>query len=434
MSNKPSCLVVDDETDLSELIVITLARMGIAADSAHTVDDAKFMLKRHRYELCLTDMRLPDGNGLDLVRHINQQYPGMPIAVITAFGSADNAVQALKAGAFDYLTKPISLQQLRPLVEAALKLSQQQPAKAPSALIGQSAAILQTNSKIEKMARTQAPVLIYGETGSGKELAARLIHENSSRRDKPFIVARCSTLHEHLADDILFGTISRPGLFQQANGGTLMLDEITDLPLATQTRLLRMVQEKSMTLPGQATEINMDVRLISTSQKNMQSQMEHGHFRQDLFYRLSVMELSMPALRDRVEDIGLLARHFLEKSSRGQLKIDDAAMHVLAAYAFPGNVKELENILERAIALSDNAAISSEDILLPETSKHADISIHASGLALPDFLENIEKQAILDALEKTGQNKTAAAKLLGVSFRTLRYRLSKLGLSRGDED
>ncbi|MEZ0232523.1 MAG: sigma-54-dependent transcriptional regulator [Methylophilaceae bacterium] len=438
MSTKPACLVVDDETDLSELIVMTLERMGVSADSADNLDDAKYMLKKRDYGLCLTDMRLPDGNGLDLVRHINQHYAGLPVAVITAFGSADNAVSALKAGAFDYLTKPISLQQLRPLVESALKLSQNEPIKRNVTLIGQSALIKQINSTIEKLARNQAPVLIQGDTGTGKALVAKLIHDNSARQDKAFVIAHCNAIAENLIEEVLFGNQTKDGLFQQANGGTLLIDEVADLPLATQIKVLRVIQEKKVWRVGSTNEEPIDVRIISSSQRNLTQMMDQGRLRQDLYYRLNVVELNMPTLREIAEDIPLFIQHFLERQCKSSgcalLPLDSAARKLLLEYSFPGNVKELENILERAVALCENGIIKPEDLALPKNVKSHEMPIDANGLALPDFLENIEKTAIINALEKTGHNKTAAAKLLGVSFRTLRYRLSKLGLSKDNDE
>ena len=445
MTQKLTCLVVDDETDLSELLVLTLERMGITTDSASNVEDAKHLLAHRKYALCLTDMRLPDGNGLDLVKHIGQHYAGLPVAVITAFGSAENAVSALKAGAFDYLTKPISLQQLRPLVQSALKLSDPAAAPAPGGLnlIGDSAPIQQVRSMIEKLARSQAPVYISGESGSGKELAARLIHINSSRRDGPFIGVNCGAIPENLMESEFFGykkgaftgaNHDKEGMFHAANGGTLFLDEVADLPLAMQVKLLRAIQEKKVRMVGGTQEEAVDVRIISATHRNLPVMMENGHFRQDLYYRLNVIELKMPALREMPQDIPLLAQTLLEKQCRmvgcAVPDLDSKARAVLMQHDFPGNVRELENVLERALALSDGKTIMAGDLLLESEPKSVHITPEPNGLALPEYLEAIERKAILDALEKTGQNKTAAAKLLGVSFRTLRYRLSKLGLSK----
>ena len=444
MTSKPTCLVVDDETDIRELVVLTLDRMGLAADSAANVTEAMQLQTARDYALCLTDMRLPDGSGLDLVRHIAQHHTGLPVAVITAHGSAENAVSALKAGAFDYLTKPISLKQLRPLVQAALKLSDAQtPSADGPALIGASPAIQQVRGLIAKLARSQAPVYISGESGSGKELAARLIHVNGSRRDGPFIGVNCGAIPENLMESEFFGykkgaftgaQQDKEGMFHAANGGTLFLDEVADLPLAMQVKLLRVIQEKKVRRVGGTQEESVDVRIISATHRNLPLMMENGQFRQDLYYRLNVIGLRMPALREMPQDIPLLAQSLLEKqchvSGMAVPALDAAASAMLMQHSFPGNVRELENVLERALALSDGNNITAEDLLLNDETKPIPAVLGGAALPLPEYLENIEKQAILDALEKTGNNKTAAAKLLGVSFRTLRYRLSKLGLSK----
>lgn len=453
MSKKPICLVVDDETDIRELIVMTLERMGIASDSAANVDDAKFMLSRGHYSLCLTDMRLPDGNGLDLVKYIGIHHAGLPVAVITAYGSAENAVSALKAGAFDYLTKPISLNQLRPLVQSALKLAETEPAppeNSPS-LTGDSALITQVRAMIEKLARSQAPVHISGESGSGKELAARLIHANSSRREGPFVAFNCGAMSEALLEAEFFGyrkgsfvgaEHDKMGAFQLARGGTLFLDEVADLPLPTQVKLLRAIQDKKIRMVGDAHEEPIDVRIISATHRSLPQRMEAGQFRQDLYYRLNVIELRMPALRERSEDIPMLVKNLLEKlclqSKTPAPTLDKDALDILRHHHYPGNVRELENILERALALCDGKVILADDLLLEQESVVLDTTMlektDSKGMALPDYLENIEKTAILNALEKTRHNKTEAARLLGVSFRTLRYRLSKLGLSKDQDD
>jgi two-component system response regulator PilR (NtrC family) len=448
MTKNPTCLVVDDETDIRELLVLTLERMGINADSADNVEDAKHMLARHSYALCLTDMRLPDGNGLDLVKHIGQQHAGLPVAVITAFGSAENAVSALKAGAFDYLTKPISLKQLRPLIESALKLSDTEtPIPGSLNMIGDSAPIMQVRSMIEKLGRSQAPVYISGESGSGKELAARLIHANSSRREGAFIAINCGAISENLMESEFFGykkgaftgaNIDKAGMFHAANGGTLFLDEVADLPLAMQVKLLRAIQEKKVRMVGGTQEESVDVRIISATHRNLSLMMDKGEFRQDLYYRLNVIELKMPSLRERPTDIPLLAKSLLEKQCRQQGSpvpdLDGKARALLIQHSFPGNVRELENVLERALALCDGKTIQAEDLLLKGEQKSSAVALDARNLALPEYLEDIEKKVILDALEKTHHNKTAAAKLLGMSFRSLRYRLSKLGLGKDDDE
>jgi two-component system response regulator PilR (NtrC family) len=454
-----NCLVVDDETDIRELVVLTLERMDIKADSAASVEEAKDLLAQRDYDLCLTDMRLPDGLGLELVQHISANYIGLPVAVITAYGSAENAVSALKAGAFDYLTKPISLKQLRPLVESALKLARSDAKETKNTvdLIGSSPAIDYVRVMIEKLARSQAPVYISGESGSGKELAARLIHSNSSRRDKAFVAVNCGAIPENLMESEFFGykkgaftgaAQDTLGLFQAANGGTLFLDEVADLPLAMQVKLLRAIQEKKVRTVGGTAEEAVDVRIISATHKNLGTMMEHGQFRQDLYYRLNVIQLKMPALRERPEDIPELTQKLLQKICEGQAievpVLEDSAKKMISELQFAGNVRELENMLERALALCDGQKITADDLFMYEegianksnakaTAQHDFDPSHNAAIGLPEYLEDIEKRAIIKALEKSNNNKTAAAKLLGVSFRTLRYRLAKLGLAKDEE-
>lgn len=458
MSQKPNCLIVDDETDIRELLAMTLERMDIETFSASNIEEAKILLKERPYALCLTDMQMPGGTGLDLVNHINEFHTGLPVAVITAHASADNAVSALKAGAFDYLAKPISLKQLRPVIEFALKLSTQTNTLNPNTLdmIGDSEPIQYVRSMIAKLARSQAPVYISGESGSGKELAAKLIHQNSSRADGAFIAVNCGAIPENLMESEFFGykkgaftgaTQDKEGMFQAANGGTLFLDEVADLPLAMQVKLLRAIQEKKVRMVGSTAEEPVDVRIISATHKNLTEMMDAGQFRQDLYYRLNVIQLKMPALRDRPSDIPLLANLLLSKLCASQKtavpNIDSQAQTYISSLRFPGNVRELENMLERALALCDGKTITVEDLLVEgnsnrphETQTHTpDLFQHHNHneINLTDYLEEMEKKAIIQALDKTNNNKTAAAKLLGVTFRTLRYRLAKLGLSKEDE-
>jgi two-component system, NtrC family, response regulator PilR len=455
MAQQFNCLVVDDETDIRELVVLTLERMDIHADSAGSLEEAKHLLSKRTYDLCLTDMRLPDGLGLELVQHIAANYTGLPVAVITAYGSAENAVSALKAGAFDYLTKPISLKQLRPLVESALKLSRSDVKETSNTidLIGSSPVMGQVRAMIEKLARSQAPVYISGESGSGKELAARLIHSNSSRRDKTFVAVNCGAIPENLMESEFFGykkgaftgaAQDTQGLFQAANGGTLFLDEVADLPLAMQVKLLRAIQEKKVRTVGGTSEEPVDVRIISATHKNLSDMMAKGLFRQDLYYRLNVIQLKMPSLRERREDIPELTHKLLQKLCDSQgiatPKLDDHAANLIHKLPFSGNVRELENMLERALALCDGEKITINDLFIEQEFAQAETPGvsdfepgQAQDVSLSDYLEEIEKNAIMKALAKTNNNKTAAAKLLGVSFRTLRYRLSKLGLSKDDE-
>ncbi len=451
MTQKLTCLIVDDETDIRELLMMTFARMDIDAFSASGVAEAKLLLKQRQYALCLTDMQMPDGTGLELVQHISEHHAGLPVAVITAHASTENAVLALKAGAFDYLTKPISLKQLRPLIEFALKLSTQSTSQHTSTveMIGTSEPIEHVRGMIAKLARSQAPVYISGESGSGKELAAKLIHKNSARRDGPFIAVNCGAIPENLMESEFFGykkgaftgaNQDKEGMFQAANGGTLFLDEVADLPLAMQVKLLRAIQEKKVRMVGNTTEESVDVRIISATHKNLNAMMDSGLFRQDLYYRLNVIQLKMPALRDRPSDIPLLAKLLLSRQCASlniaMPLIDDTAKVYIAKLQFPGNVRELENMLERALAMCNGKTITVEDLMnedtfrLEATKKPSFDPDQTLEVSLSDYLEDIEKRAIIKALNKANNNKTAAAKLLGVSFRTLRYRLAKLGLAK----
>lgn len=431
-------LVVDDEADIRELVDLTLSRMGLAADCVGTVAEAKSCLAEFEYQLCLTDMRLPDGEGLDIVRHINEQYGETPVAVITAFGSAENAVAALKAGAFDYLAKPVGLEQLRALVKSALRLPPQGSREGPmQSLSGDSGAMQQVRATIGKLARSQAPIYISGESGSGKELAARLIHAQSARSSGPFVPVNSGAIPETLMESEFFGyrkgaftgaDTDRDGFFQAANGGTLFLDEVADLPLAMQVKLLRAIQEKKVRKVGSAIEEPVDVRIICATHRNLRECVEKGSFRQDLYYRLNVIELRMPPLRERPEDIPALVEAILLRlHGEGSPQLSSDAIKALERYPFPGNVRELENILERATALCSGEVIEADDLqLAPE--EMAGEAVGRGSETLDDYLNRLERQAILEALQKTGQNRTAAARLLGVTFRSLRYRLERLGI------
>ena len=431
-------LVVDDEPDIRELIDLTLSRMGLAADCAATVAEAKDFLAAGCYQLCLTDMRLPDGDGLELVRHISERHSETPVAVITAFGSTENAVAALKTGAFDYLAKPVGLDQLRALVKSALSLPDKAERESPMhSLIGDSAAMQQVRATIEKLARSQAPIYISGESGSGKELAARLIHTQSARSSGPFVPVNCGAIPENLMESEFFGyrkgaftgaDSDRDGFFQAANGGTLFLDEVADLPLPMQVKLLRAIQEKRVRKVGSAIEEPVDVRVICATHRNLRECVDKGNFRQDLYYRLNVIELRMPPLRERLEDIGPLVTAILGRLFGGTgPRLSAGALKALEQYPFPGNVRELENILERATALAAGDVIEADDLgLAPEEMPGE--TVGRGSEILDDYLNRLERQAILEALQKTGQNRTAAARLLGVTFRSLRYRLERLGI------
>ncbi len=436
-------LVVDDEADIRELLEYTLVRMGLSVDGVGTVKEAIETLKLRRYALCLTDMRLPDGEGLEVLRYVISQHADLPVAVITAHGSTENAVAALKLGAFDYLSKPIGLEQLRALVKSALNLpGRATPEAAISPLLGESPEIAGARSMIDKLARSQAPVYITGESGCGKELAARQIHANGARRGQLFVPVNCGAIPENLMESEFFGykkgaftgaEAERDGFFQAANGGTLFLDEVADLPLAMQVKLLRAIQEKKVRKVGATTEDAVDVRIISATHQDLAACVEAGKFRQDLYYRLNVIELKMPALRDCQGDIPLLAGAILARLARtSQIsapQLSASAAEALSVYAFPGNVRELENILERAIALTGSEQITAEDLRLAPAAALDQPVADGGKWPLPDYLDRVEREAILEALERTRFNRTAAAKILGITFRALRHRMARLGIN-----
>ena len=446
--NKAQALVVDDEVDILDLLKITLGRMGVHAATAMSVGDAKRQLGQGRFDLCLTDMNLPDGNGIDLVRFISERHPDLPVAMITAHGSMDSAVAAMKAGAFDFVSKPVDLQLLRRLVGSALKLrnragSPEVPEDAVARLLGDSGKMEEIRRLIVKLARNQAPVFITGESGTGKELAARLIHAQGPRSDGEFVAVNCGAIPQELVESELFGhkkgsftgaVTDKEGLFQAAEGGTLFLDEVADLPLPAQVKLLRAIQEKSVRPVGAQQEVPVDARIISASHRDLNDEVSKGRFRQDLFYRINVIELRMPSLRERPQDIPMLAARALERISKhrpdcGPMKLAEEAVEALKRHSFPGNVRELENVLERATALCDGSIIGAHDLYLPQNEGPLPTDPRPeSGVPLEDYLGEIEKQAILKALEETHWNRTAAAKKLGMTLRSLRYRLAKLGI------
>jgi two-component system, NtrC family, response regulator PilR len=441
---KPAVLIVDDEPDLCELLSITLQRMDLAPSTAGSVSAAQRMLKADRYDLCLTDMQLPDGDGLELVKWIQQYSPNVPVAVITAHGNMETAVRALKLGAFDFVSKPLELAGLRKLVSTAVKLSADHDADTSvfgPRLLGTSAAMHTLREMIGRVARSQAPVHIFGESGTGKELVAKLIHESGPRRDGPFVPVNCGAIPTELMESELFGhkrgsftgaVSDKKGLIQSAEGGTLFLDEIADLPLHMQVKLLRVIQEKAVRPIGESAEIGVDVRVLSATHKNLATLVAAGQFREDLYYRINVIELRVPSLRERPEDVPELAEAVLRRLGR-RMKVPTPALtrdglKALSTYAFPGNVRELENILERAVTLSTGGEVSAADIQLRPTPGGAGVVAASSAAPLGDHLEDIEREAIVRALEQSRHNKTAAAKALGMSFRTLRYRIKKLGI------
>jgi two-component system response regulator PilR (NtrC family) len=491
--SSPRILVVDDEAHLRELLEIALVKMGLDVDSADSLSAARSHLAQNEYALVLTDMRLPDGLGIELVREVSAGEKVIPIAVITAYGSADNAVMALKAGAFDYLSKPVALDQLRLMVQSALRVGKPVENLRPAAdsklragsssalrLIGQSAAMQELRTQIVRLARSMAPVAITGESGSGKELAARDIHALSPRADKPFVAVNCGAIPEALMEAEFFGyrkgaftgaADDRDGFFQAANGGTLLLDEVADLPLAMQVKLLRAIQERRVRKVGATVEEAVDVRLVSATHQNLAECVESGRFRQDLYYRLNVIELKLPPLRERLDDIGLLVAAILARLSTftpqaEQVTLAPAALSALCAYAFPGNVRELENILERALAFANDGVIEVADLGLkggqgrpaemPDLADHYSEAAAVAGVpmatnlesaapgaavqlnggelpsSLPDYLDDIERDVIRQALTRTHFNRTKAADLLGISFRQLRYRMQRLSIHEQD--
>lgn len=494
MSHEPAIspqriLVIDDEAHLRELLEITLIKMGLAVDSAATLEEARRYLAKTSYSLVLTDMRLPDGTGLEMVEEVSAQFKQTPIAVITAFGSADNAVIALKAGAFDYVSKPVALDQLRKLVRSAVQLQNVKPIEEivlvaskpsnPSFLIGTSTEIQHVRSQIARLARSMAPVIITGESGSGKELAAREIHRNSARADKPFIAVNCGAIPEMLMEAEFFGyrkgaftgaNDDRDGFFQAANGGTLMLDEVADLPLAMQVKLLRAIQERRVRKVGATNEEAVDVRILSATHQNLADCVSSGKFRQDLYYRLNVIELVLPPLRLRLGDVADLASAILLRLANPTypITLNQASLLALQSYDFPGNVRELENILERAAAFANDGcidvidlglrvsarALASASVLMPVLAlplEQLDKITVAAALpvsepvapedifaapelpcSLPEYLERIEREVIRSALKRTRNNRTQAAELLGVSFRQLRYSIQKLKVADVD--
>jgi two-component system response regulator PilR (NtrC family) len=455
--SKPLALIVDDEPDIRELLEITLSRMDIDTRSADSLATAHQLLEKETFQLCLTDMHLPDGNGISLVQFIQQHYPNLPVAVITAYGSMETAVASLKAGAFDFVSKPVELARLRDMVNTALRLSPE-PTDAfteDGRLLGQSRALQELKEKIQKLARSQAPVYIAGESGTGKELVARLIHDLGPRADRPFVPVNCGAIPSELMESEFFGhkkgsftgaSEDKQGLFQAANEGTLFLDEVADLPLTMQVKLLRAIQEKSVRPVGSPKEVNVNVRIVSATHKDLAVEVAAGRFRQDLFYRINVIQVKVPPLRERGDDVLLLAQSFLKRLSHDwgiqRPSLSEATKAALQRYAFPGNVRELQNILERALTLCEGNSILPEHLQLPDgpgTSTSAVAAAEAPvtdaaaaaeghGGSLEDYLFEIEKSAILKALDETRWNRTAAAKKLGMTFRSLRYRLKKMGL------
>lgn len=454
MANR-TALIVDDEPDIRELLSITLSRLDLDVTGAGGLADAIVQLKQGTFSFCLTDMRLPDGDGLDLINHVQEHYPDLPIAVITAHGSTDLAVEALKRGAFDFVTKPVQLPRLRAMVMAALSLRgiQEQGQGRKTRLLGNSAIMTNLRRQISRVARSQAPIFISGESGSGKEVVARSIHYESARASGPFIAVNCGAIPPDLMESEFFGHRKgsftgayqdKQGLFQAADGGTLFLDEVADLPLSMQVKLLRGIQEKAVRAVGAEQESPVDMRILSATHKNLSAEVSAGGFRQDLYYRIKVIEIPVPALRERPEDIPELVEFFLQRFARDtgdpKPELTADAMAALTSYAFPGNVRELENLLERAFTLCESQRITAADLQLHNQRAAMTISlhpergvpaVHAGALdagSIDNYLANIERDILQKALAETRWNKTAAAEKLGISFRQLRYKLKKLGI------
>ncbi len=446
---KDHILIIDDEPDIRELLELTLVQMGYLVSSAATISEAKDAINQVSFSLCLTDMQLPDGNGIALIKYIKQHQPLTPVAMITAFSSVDTATSALKAGAFDFISKPVKLQHIRDLVDSALSVRHQNSHSKTNQtieLLGSTKVIEDLRETITRVARSQAPVFINGESGTGKELVARLIHNSGARAGGPFVAINCGAIPAELMESEFFGhkkgsftgaSNDKAGLFEAANGGTLFLDEIADLPLSMQVKLLRAIQEKAVRRIGDNEEINTDIRLLSATHKNLGVEVEDEKFRQDLFYRINVIQIDVPNLRNRAEDIPLLCSHIIKRLSKewdlSMPELSDDAIEALHAYNFPGNVRELENILERALTLSNGKKITSQDLQLQsiipsqKTALIEKTSIDQID-SIEEYLEEIEKDLINQALEKTRWNKTKAADLLGISFRQLRYKLKRLNI------
>ena len=469
MDFSPLILLVDDEEDLCTLMSMSLSRMGMRTHVAHRIDQAKVLLAQNEYNACLTDFNLPDGNGLELVEHISNLYPQLPVAVLTAYGNMDIAISALKAGAFDFVNKPINQSHLQQLLDKALNqphLTKEKEAHQleNKMLIGESLPIQNLKTTLKKLARSQAPVFITGESGTGKEVVANLVHRLSNRNEGPFIAINCGAIPADLVESELFGhkkgsftgaIQDKQGLIQSAHGGSLFLDEIADLPLNMQVKLLRAVQEKRIRPIGSDCEIDVDFRVISASHQDLESLVQQGRFRQDLFFRIHVMDIVLPALRERGDDIILLAEHFIQRVAQewgiAPKTLTARAKSFLLEQYYPGNVRELRNIIERAITLCDEDSIDidhlqsaplrnysnnlesnniSDSAINPNTSVSTQ-KLPAEGLEL--YLEKIEKDILLTALNLTHWNRTLAAKKLGMSFRSLRYRLKKFGLDTDEE-
>lgn len=466
----PLALIIDDESDIRDLIEMGLMGQGIKCVLSPGIKDAIRQLKNHEFDFCVSDIKLPDGDGIEFLKYVLKNYPKLPVCMITAHGNMEMAITALKLGAFDFINKPFDLKQLRDMSKAALALAAVNEEEKTGAvagrgnrgensarLIGDSEKMQAVKTMISKVSRSQAPVFIHGASGTGKEVAAMMIHMGSVRKQGPFIPINCGAIPENLVESEFFGykkgsftgaNQDHPGLFVSANGGTLFLDEVADLPLPMQVKLLRAIQERAVRAIGQDREVAVDVRIISATHKNLSQLVQKGEFREDLYYRLNVIQIHMPSLSERPEDIPILADYLLKrlcnKSNYKIPEITPEAMDKLSSYSFPGNVRELENALERAITFCDNHVITPDDIQIGDQALSGKTAVRSNDAAKADtkennedyilpndleaYLEEVERKAILNALLVTDNNKTKAAELLGISFRALRYKLKKLGI------
>lgn len=445
MDALPRILIIDDEPDICELLSMSLESMGMAPTSAGSVKEGRSLIESFAPDMCLTDLRLPDGDGLEIVKYIAEYHPDLPVGVISAHGNMQLAIECLKAGAFDFLSKPVNLDNLKNVVSSALKIATHpatQDRRTRTILLGDSEQMCRIRGLIPKLARSQAPVYISGESGTGKEMIARLIHQKGPRADQPFIPVNCGAIPDELMESEFFGhrkgsftgaVADKAGLFLAANGGTLFLDEVADLPLHMQTKLLRVIQEKAVRPVGAEKEIPVDVRILSATHKNLAELVEKEKFRQDLFYRINVIEITAPPLRERDGDLDILIEYFLrqmaETNGAPEAQLTDGARDVLHRHSFPGNIRELQNILERATTLCAANTIDADDLSITAVSAEMQEPQRNDGESLDDYLARLEKDAILAALEKARHNRTAAAKDLGITFRAMRYKLEKLGIT-----
>jgi len=453
-------LIVDDELSMREFLAILLEREGYEAVMASSANEALAMLENNLFDLVISDVQMPGLNGIELLGRIKAKSPATAVLMMTAFSAAEQAVEAMKLGAYDYIAKPFKIDEIKILVRNALEKSNLkrentilkqtvQHRDSFCGIIGNSPKMREIFDLIQKVAPSSSSVMILGESGTGKELVAKAIHDNSPRRLKPFVAVNCGAIPESLIESELFGhkkgsftgaVADRAGLFEQGEGGTLFLDEISELPLLMQTKLLRVLQEKEFRRVGGTQVQKTDVRILTASNRDLLSNVKVGAFREDLFYRVNVVQINLPALRERIEDIPILIEHFFRKYSNSEPQgdvITTGALKALMNYSFPGNIRELENLVERSLIL-DSSMITENNLpaqvkAFLTSSISIEVNIPDEGMELESLLENLEKQYLLKALEKTGGAKKKAAELLSMSFRSFRYRLAKFGLDNGED-